>query len=60
MQLTAYIITAADQQLVLGVVELPGLRAVARNVGEILDVVQTAAAQHTGRSRAEFTVDVEF
>jgi hypothetical protein len=58
--LTAYIISAADGQLVVGVKELPDLTATARNLDELPDIVKAQAAQLTGRPPDNFDVGLPY
>lgn len=58
--LTAYIISADDGQLTLGAVEMPSLRATSNTVEGIADTVKPQAALTTGRSPADFDVEVLF
>ncbi|WP_458779788.1 hypothetical protein [Arthrobacter sp. D3-16] len=60
MQLTAYIISAADGELLLGAEELPALRTTARNVEGIAGAVQAEAARLTGHSLNDIHVQVPF
>jgi predicted RNase H-like HicB family nuclease len=60
LQLTAYIVRAADGQLVVGVVELPALTATSRSLDEIVDEVKEQAAQLTGRPPGDFDVHLPF
>lgn len=58
--LTAYIISADDGQLTLGAIEMRALRATSNTVEGIADTVKAPAAVMTGRSPADFDVDVLF
>lgn len=59
MKLTTRIASATDRWLALEVLELPDLKAVARNFDDIPRAVTTAAAALTGRPADEFDVDVK-
>lgn len=58
VNLSAYIVSAADGTLVIGVKELPDLLARATHYEGIALAVQEAAALLTGRPPTNFTVDI--
>ena len=58
--LTALVLSAADGELILGAVEMPALRATSSNVEDIVAAVKAQAAFLTGRSPADFLVDIPY
>ena len=60
MRLTTRIKAATDGWLSLSVEEIPTLDVHARNVGEIPEAVQRAAAELMGRKEDDFDVEVRY
>ncbi|MDR6794617.1 hypothetical protein J2W89_003799 [Pseudarthrobacter oxydans] len=60
MKLTTRIKSATDGKLSLDIEELPALEVDAKNVGEIPEAVQAAAARLTGRDKSEFIIEVRY
>jgi hypothetical protein len=60
MRLTAYIVSAADGELVVATEELSDLRTVSKTVHTIPEAVRTEAARITGQAPEDFQVKVRY
>lgn len=60
MKLTTHIKSAAGGKLSLSIEEIPTLEVAVKNVGEIPEAVQAAAAKLTGRDKSEFIIEVRY